>query len=180
MTLGGRAAEQLVFDAVSTGAQNDLEKVTRAAYARVAIYGMNPRVGLLSFPPDDNRLDKPYSQETAAMIDDEVRLLVASAYERTLALLRERLPLVEALAQTLLKKEVLGVEELTAVLGERPFKRVGDGLRNIDRYRLGISSVPGSEAGAAAAAKLPPPPDKPEEAEREAEPESGPPLPVAG
>ena len=180
MTLGGRAAEQLVFDAVSTGAQNDLEKVTRAAYARVAIYGMNPRVGLLSFPPDDNRLDKPYSQETAAMIDDEVRLLVAAAYERTLALLRERLPLVEALAQTLLKKEVLGVEELTAVLGERPFKRVGDGLRNIDRYRLGVSSVP-VEAGAGAGAKLPPPPpDKPDEEEREAEPEGAPPLPLAG
>ena len=115
------------------------------------------------------------------MIDDEVRLLVAAAYERTLALLRERLPLVEALAQTLLKKEVLGVEELTAVLGERPFKRVGDGLRNIDRYRLGISSVPITSAAADAGAKLPPPPpDKPDEAEREAEPEGAPPLPVAG
>ena len=87
---------------------------------------------------------------------------------------------MEALAQTLLKKEVLGVEELTAVLGERPFKRVGDGLRNIDRYRLGISSVP-VVAGADAGAKLPPPPpDKPDEEEREAAPEGAPPLPLAG
>ena len=178
MTLGGRAAEQLVFAAVSTGAQNDLEKVTRAAYARVAIYGMNAKVGMLSFPPDDNRLDKPYSQETAALIDSEVRDLVASAYERTLGLLRERLPLVEALAQTLLKKEVLGVEELTAVLGERPFKRVGEGLRNIDRYRLGISSVAPAVGEAAAAPQPPPPP--PPAAEEQTEPEGGPPLPVAG
>jgi AFG3 family protein len=178
MTLGGRAAEQLVFAAVSTGAQNDLEKVTRAAYARVAIYGMNAKVGMLSFPPDDNRLDKPYSQETAALIDSEVRDLVASAYERTLGLLRERLPLVEALAQTLLKKEVLGVEELTAVLGERPFKRVGEGLRNIDRYRLGISSV--APAVGEAAAPQPPPPPPPPAAEEQTEPEGGPPLPVAG
>lgn len=73
MTLGGRAAEEVLIGMISTGAQNDLEKVTKIAYAKVAVYGMNPKIGLLSFPPDDNRLDKPYSQETAKIIDEEAR-----------------------------------------------------------------------------------------------------------
>lgn len=78
MTLGGRAAEEVVIGRVSTGAQNDLEKVTKIAYAKVTIYGMNAKIGLLSFPPDENRLDKPYSQDTAKMIDEEARSLSAS------------------------------------------------------------------------------------------------------
>jgi AFG3 family protein len=151
MTLGGRAAEQLIFGAVSTGAQNDLEKVTRAAYARVALYGMNEKVGMLSFPAEEGRFDKPYSQETAAIIDAEVRILVAAAYARTLALLEDKRAVVEALAQELLAREVLGVAELTAVMGERPFGRrvAGDTLRNIDRYMLGVSATPVPSAGEA-------------------------------
>lgn len=73
MTLGGRAAEEVIIGKVSTGAQNDLEKVTKIAYAKVTIYGMNEKIGLLSFPPDENRLDKPYSQDTAKMMDEEAR-----------------------------------------------------------------------------------------------------------
>ena len=95
MTLGGRAAEQVMLGRITTGAQNDLEKVTRMTYARVAVYGMNRKVGLLSFPPDEQKLDKPYSDETAQVIDEEVRKIVDEAYERTLALLEEKKPVVE-------------------------------------------------------------------------------------
>merc|ERR1719420_679050 len=104
MTLGGRAAEQVMLGRITTGAQNDLEKVTRMTYARVAVYGMNRKVGLLSFPPDEQKLDKPYSDETAQVIDEEVRKIVDEAYERTLALLEEKKPVVEKLTQALLEK----------------------------------------------------------------------------
>ena len=174
MTLGGRAAEEVVFGAVSTGAQNDLERVTKMAYARVAIYGMNKRVGLLSFPPEDGKFDKPYSQATGAIIDEEVRTLVQSAYVRTLALLTEKRDAVEKLAQALLAKEVLGREQLTEVLGERPFARpAGSAPRNIDRYmnHTPVSLVAKPEA------KPTPPPPPPREEEREEE--EGTPIPTA-
>jgi AFG3 family protein len=90
----------------ATGAQNDLERVTKMAYNQVALYGMNPKIGLLSFPSDDNRFDKPYSEDTARMIDSEVRLIVDAAYQRTLALLTEKKDLVEKLALSLLEREV--------------------------------------------------------------------------
>lgn len=145
MTLGGRAAEEIVVGKVSTGAQNDLEKVTRTAYAMTAIYGFNPKVGLLSFPPDENRFDKPYSDDTAKLIDGEVREFVDQCYARTLALLREKKPLVEALAQALLKKEVLNLEDLESVLGPRPFTYKG--IRNIDRYKAAKRMGDDEESG---------------------------------
>ena len=90
---------QLSFMHWSAGAQNDLEKITQMAYSQVAVYGMNAKVGLVSFRPDSNRIDKPYSNETARLIDDEVRKLIDSAYERTVALLEGKKELVELLAQ---------------------------------------------------------------------------------
>ena len=144
MTLGGRAAEELFIGSITTGAQNDLEKVTRLAYSRVAVFGMSPKLGLLSFPPDDGQsLNKPYSQETGALIDLEVREYVSAAYERTKALLQENRHHIEALAQALLAKEVLGLEDLTHILGQRPHKRVDPNgfKRNIDRYIDGTSSA---------------------------------------
>ena len=84
---------------VSTGAQNDLEKITQMAYSTVAVYGMNAKIGLVSFPPDRNRMDKPYSDETAQTIDREARAIIDSCYQRTLTLLREKKDFVEALAQ---------------------------------------------------------------------------------
>lgn len=84
---------------MSTGAQNDLEKITQMAYSTVAVYGMNERVGLVSFPPDKQRMDKPYSDDTARLIDQEVREVVSTCYDRTLELLREKRDAVEALAQ---------------------------------------------------------------------------------
>lgn len=133
MTLGGRAAEEVFFSKVSTGAQNDLQKITQMAYSQVAVYGMNEKVGLVSFPPDSNRFDKPYSNETARLIDDEVRALINECYGRTLSLLRDKRPLVEAVAQALLRKEVIGLDDLEQLLGKRPFMTTE--LRNIDRYR---------------------------------------------
>jgi AFG3 family protein len=84
---------------ISTGAQNDLQKITKMAYSTVAVYGMNDKVGLVSFPQDNNRFDKPYSDETAQTIDREARDIIFKCYDRTLDLLREKKALVEALAQ---------------------------------------------------------------------------------
>ena len=123
MTLGGRAVEDIVFGKVSTGAQNDLQVITRMAYAMVTVYGMNDKVGNVSFydPNSDQSFTKPYSEETAKMIDEEVRLLIAKAYERTKNLLTERLDNVKALAQELLKKEVLYQADLERLIGKRPW-----------------------------------------------------------
>ncbi|QHS61416.1 ATP-dependent zinc metalloprotease FtsH [Chitinophaga agri] len=123
MTLGGRAVEDIVFGKVSTGAQNDLQVITRMAYAMVTVYGMNDKVGNVSFydPNSDQAFTKPYSEETAKMIDEEVRLLIDKAYQRTKNLLTERLDNVKVLAQELLKKEVLYQADLERLIGKRPW-----------------------------------------------------------
>src|SRR6185312_2605794 len=91
MTLGGRAAEDIVFNKISTGAQNDLQRITQLSYAMVTIYGMNDRVGNVSFydPQNENVFTKPYSEDTAKVIDEEVRKLIEIAYKRTIDLLTE-------------------------------------------------------------------------------------------
>ncbi len=107
------------------------------------MYGMNPKVGLVSFRTDPNSLQRPYSDATARLIDEEARRMITEAYERTVAIVQEKKALVEALAQALLKKEVLGLEELETVLGARPFSSAE--MRNIDKYRSGFVSMGGSE-----------------------------------
>lgn len=109
---------------ISTGAQNDLEKVTKMTYAQVAVYGFSDKVGLLSFPQRDDgfEMSKPYSSKTAAIIDNEVREWVSKAYERTVQLIEEHKEHVAQIAELLLEKEVLHQEDLVRVLGERPFK----------------------------------------------------------
>jgi AFG3 family protein len=134
MALGGRVAEEVMLGKISTGAQNDLERVTRMAYSQIALYGMNDKIGLLSYPPEDGRIDKPYSEDTARLIDTEVRELVDRSYKRTRQIMMEKKDLVEKMAQALLEKEVLNLEQLEALLGRRPFKVEGLGQRNIDRY----------------------------------------------
>lgn len=123
MTMGGRAAEEIVFGRISTGAQNDLERVTKLAYAMVTIYGMNPKVGNISFNDQQNEygFGKPYSEKTAELIDNEVRKLIADVYERTKALLIEKREGLEKLAEALLKKEILFQSDLEEILGKRPF-----------------------------------------------------------
>src|SRR6476659_65911 len=106
MTLGGRASEEIFFSKISTGAQNDLQQITRIAYSMVTVYGMNEKLGNVSFydPQQENAFTKPYSEETSKIIDEEVRKLIDEAYERTKSLLREKKPLVEILAEAVLER----------------------------------------------------------------------------
>jgi ATP-dependent metalloprotease FtsH len=122
-TLGGRAAEQVIFGKISTGALSDLEKVTKQAYAMVGIYGLNDRIGNLSYydSSGENQFQKPYSDETARTMDEEVSKLVEAAYQRALHLLTENREKLEELAQLLLDKEVIFKEDLERVLGVRPY-----------------------------------------------------------
>lgn len=128
MTLGGRVAEDITFGKISTGAQNDLERITKLAYGMVTIYGMNEKIGRISFndPQNEYNFNKPYSDKTAEMIDIEVRNLIDSAYERTKKLLSEKQDLLEVLAKRLLEKEVLFQHDLEGLLGKRPFARHND------------------------------------------------------
>ncbi len=124
MTLGGRASEDIFFGKISTGAQNDLQQITRIGYAMVTVYGMNDKVGNISFydPQQDNSFTKPYSDETARLIDEEVRKLIDDAYMRTKNLLTEKKNEVEKLAEALLDKEVLFQSDVEALIGPRPFQ----------------------------------------------------------
>ncbi|XP_051130165.1 ATP-dependent zinc metalloprotease FTSH 8, mitochondrial-like [Andrographis paniculata] len=138
MTLGGRAAEQVLLGKISTGAQNDLEKVTKMTYAQVAVYGFSDKVGLLSFPQREDGFGwtKPYSSNMAAIIDDEVREWVGKAYAQTVELIEERKDQVAQIAEMLLEKEVLQQEDLVRVLGERPFKNIEP--TNYDKFKQGF------------------------------------------
>lgn len=124
MTLGGRAAEDIFFGKISTGAQNDLQQITRMAYSMVSVYGMNDKIGNVSFydPQQENSFTKPYSEETSKMIDEEVRKLIDGAYDRTRALLQEKRQQVEVLAEKLLEKEVLFQNDVEQLIGKRPYE----------------------------------------------------------
>jgi len=124
MTLGGRAAEQIFFGKISTGASNDLQQITRMAYSMVTTYGMNDKIGNVSFydPSQENAFQKPFSEETGKIIDEEVRKMIDAAYQRTLALLQERKAEVEKLAQALLTREVLHKSDVEELIGNRPFE----------------------------------------------------------
>jgi len=121
-TLGGRCAEKIFFKKVTNGAQDDLQKVTQLAYAQVTQYGMSDKVGQISYSADQNQLQKPFSEATAQLIDEEVRRIVAEASERTIQVLNDNKHLVEKLAERLLEQEQLERKDLIEVLGERPYK----------------------------------------------------------
>jgi AFG3 family protein len=122
MTMGGRAAESIVFDKISTGAQSDLDQVTRMAYAMVAVYGMNEKVGNVSYYGMMNdSFQRPYSDDTATLMDNEVRKLADEAYDRAKKLLSERRAELENLAQHLLEREVLTKSDVEKLIGPRPF-----------------------------------------------------------
>jgi cell division protease FtsH len=124
MTLGGRASESIFFGKVSTGASNDLQQITKMAYSMVTVYGMNPKVGNVSYydPAQENAFQKPFSEETGKMIDEEVRKLIEMAFERTKALLIEKKNEVEIIAKELLKREVLFQSDVEALIGKRPYE----------------------------------------------------------
>jgi AFG3 family protein len=124
MTLGGRASEDIFFGKISTGASNDLQQITKIAYSMITVYGMNDKVGNISYydPAQENMFTKPFSEETGKMIDEEVRKLIDEAYIRTKALLTDKKGDVEKLAKELLKKEVLFKSDVEALIGKRPYE----------------------------------------------------------
>ncbi|MER3316724.1 MAG: ATP-dependent zinc metalloprotease FtsH [Allomuricauda sp.] len=128
-SLGGRAAEEIIFNEISSGALDDLEKVTKQAYTMVSYYGLDEEIGPISFydstGDNERMLGKPYSEEMAKQIDHEVRDLIMSAYERTKKLLMVHKEELENLAQLLLKKEVVNKDDLEGLLGKRGEKILG-------------------------------------------------------
>ena len=121
---GGRAAEELIFGRVSTGAQNDLERVTKMAYSMISIYGMNTKVGNVSFhdAQQEYPTSRPYSEETAKLIDEEARQHIEDQYTRAKEVLTEHREALEILAEELLKKEVLFKDDLERLIGKRPYE----------------------------------------------------------
>lgn len=122
MTFGGRAAERLIFNKISTGAQNDLDQVTRMAYSMITIFGMNENVGQVSYYglSQEQFSQRPYSEQTATLIDDEVRGLLDQQYERAQSMLKERRRELELIANALLEKEVLHKSDIERLIGRRP------------------------------------------------------------
>ncbi len=127
--LGGRAAEELIFGKVSTGALSDLEKITKQAYAMVTIYGLNEKIGNISYydstGQNDMGFNKPWSEKTGEVIDEEVSAMIEAAYQRTLGILRNNEDKLTQLAELLLEKEVIFKEDVEKIFGKRPFKESG-------------------------------------------------------
>ena len=127
MALGGRAAEEIIFGKISTGALSDLERITKMAYSIVSVYGMNKNIGNISFhdsKQSDYNFTKPYSDSTAEKIDSEVKRIVDNAYDRTKRLLIEKREQLEKIAKKLLEKEILFQNDLETLIGKRPFEAV--------------------------------------------------------
>lgn len=122
-TLGGRAAEQVIFNNISTGALSDLETVTKRAQAMVTIYGLSPNIGNISYYDSSGQSEynfgKPYSEETATKIDAEIKLIIENQYERAVRILEENKDKLDALANKLLEKEVIFREDLEEIFGKR-------------------------------------------------------------
>ncbi len=124
MTFGGRAAEEIVFGKISTGALSDLERITKMAYSIVTVYGMNKEIGNMSFydsKQSEYNFNKPYSEATAERIDKEVKKIIDEAFERTKKLLSDHREHLEIIAKELLEKEILFQSDLERLIGKRPF-----------------------------------------------------------
>ncbi|HTL81017.1 MAG TPA: ATP-dependent zinc metalloprotease FtsH [Bacteroidia bacterium] len=125
-TLGGRAAEEVVFGKISTGALSDLERITKQAYAMISFYGLNDKIGNISYYDTSGQefmMQKPYSEKTAETIDEEVKKLIDAAYEKTKALLRENRDKLDQLANKLIEKEVIFKEDLETIFGKRQWEK---------------------------------------------------------
>jgi cell division protease FtsH len=122
-TLGGRAAEQVIFNNISTGALSDLESVTKRTQAMVTVYGLSPNIGNISYYDSSGQSEysfgKPYSEETATKIDAEIKSIIETQYERAVRILTENKDKLDALANKLLEKEVIFREDLEDIFGKR-------------------------------------------------------------
>jgi cell division protease FtsH len=130
-TMGGRAAEKVIFNRISTGALSDLEKVTRQARAMVTIYGLNDKIGNVTYYDSTGQSEysfsKPYSEETAKIIDSEISLLIESQYQRAITILEENKDKLNQLAAILIEKEVIFKDDLETIFGKRTFdKNLGE------------------------------------------------------
>ena len=143
--VGGRASEEIFFGKVSTGALNDLEKVTKQAYAMVVYFGLNKAIGNISYydstGQNEYAFQKPYSEKTAETIDQEVRKIVEEAYERAKIILSENKDKLERLASLLLEREVIFREDLEEIFGKRPWET---------EEEKKLTSVPALESGTVA------------------------------
>ena len=126
-TLGGRAAEKVIFNKISTGALSDLEKVTKQARAMVTVYGLNDKVGNLTYYDSSGQSEynfsKPYSEKTAELIDKEISNLIETQYKRAIDLLETNKEKLTELANVLLAKEVIFKDNLEVIFGKRPFEK---------------------------------------------------------
>ena len=146
MTLGGRVSEEIFFGSITTGAQDDLSKITRMAFEICASYGMNDKLGPVSYRTDQESMHKPYSERTGELLDEQVRALVMEAHKRTTELLTKHKDDVEKVAKLLLEREVITREDMTNLLGKRPFKHADEADEYLDKKgrlaRKGESSAP--------------------------------------
>ena len=163
MTLAGRVSEEMHFDTVTSGASDDFNKVTRMATAMVTKWGMSSKIGYLYFEDGEQRLHKPFSEETARDIDLEVRRIVDEAYKQCRKLLTEKKEQVKLVAEELLKLEVLGRDDLIRLLGKRPFEENAE-----------FAKYFGTGGGKSAP---PPPPGESNDSPAPTGPGGGPPLP---
>ena len=139
MALGGRAAEDITFGKISTGALSDLERITKMAYSIVSVYGMNKNIGNISFydsKQSDYNFTKPYSDSTAEKIDSEVKRIVDSAYDRTKKLLLDKREQLEKIANKLLEKEILFQNDLERLIGKRPFDTKKEAEEKTDEINI--------------------------------------------
>jgi len=126
MALGGRAAEEIIFGKISTGALSDLERVTKVAHSMVTVYGMNDKLGNISYydsKPNDYNFNKPYSESTAETIDQEIRKVISATYQRTKDMLLSKREQLEVVAKELLDKEIIFQNDLERLIGKRPFDK---------------------------------------------------------
>ena len=151
MTLGGRVAEEVFFGEITTGAQDDLQKVTKMAFEVCANYGMNPDIGPISFGNREQQnegLQKPFSEATAQALDLAVKKMVTDAHARTTELLTKHKAEVEKVAQLLLEKEVISREDMRALLGKRPFENQDEMDEYIEQQLDGKKKVIDGETSA--------------------------------
>jgi len=144
MALGGRAAEEIIFGKISTGALSDLERITKVAYSIVTIYGMNDKIGNISYydsKQSEYNFNKPYSEATGELIDQEVKKIIDEAYQRTIKLLTDKRNELEILAKELLEKEIIFQADLEGLIGKRPFTKV----TNYEAFTNGKAEVVAEE-----------------------------------